>query len=109
MSQATVRISRASERDLKFRGIEILVDSEFVGNLQFGQDLTVAISPGHHRLTATNRLSTKSLEFDAAPGETVDFEVAGIALGGLWLLMAMLGTVAYRVTLMRRPAQSDVA
>jgi len=101
MEQATLIVSRVSDRDIKFRGIEILIDGSFAGNLQFGDSLEIEVEPGTHRLTATNRLKSKSVEFEAKPDETIEFETTGIALGGLWLIMAMLGTVAYRVTLER--------
>jgi len=99
MGQGIVIVSRVSERDIKFRGIEILIDGNFAGNLKFGDSLEIEVDPGSHKLIATNRLKSKCVEFEAKPDETTEFETAGIALGGLWLIMAMLGTVAYKVTL----------
>lgn len=104
MPKATLTVARDSARDLKFRGIDILLDGQFVGDLTYGNSLSIEIEPGVHNLTATNRLKSKSVEFDARPGETVMYQTVGIALGGIWAMMAMLGTVAYRVELARLPA-----
>lgn len=79
--------------------IEILLDGRFIRDLRFGDSLELEIEPGHHVLTATNKLKSASVEFDVEPGSAVAFETTGIALGGIWVIMTMLGTVAYRVTL----------
>jgi plastocyanin len=101
MDPAHLTVSRTSDRDLKIRGIEVLLDGESLGSLAFGRSLERDIEVGHHTLKVTNRLNSRPAEFDASPGETVKFETAGIAMGGLWLFMTMLGTVAFRVTLDR--------
>jgi hypothetical protein len=101
MEHATLIVSRTSEDDIKIRGIEILVDGEFVGDLRFGDSLQIEIPPGHHKIKATNRLKSKTLEFGVIPGETIRFEAVGIMLGGAWWVIHMMGTVAYRVTLKR--------
>ncbi|HVT11265.1 MAG TPA: hypothetical protein VHE55_03285 [Fimbriimonadaceae bacterium] len=103
MPEATLAVTRDSARDLKIRGVEILLDGRFVGNLNYGESLDVPIEPGPHTLTATNRLKSKSAEFEAKPEEVVRFRTTGIAMGGIWAVMAMLGTVAYRVELERLP------
>ncbi|HWA83311.1 MAG TPA: hypothetical protein VG820_07765 [Fimbriimonadaceae bacterium] len=102
MPEATLVVSRNSDRDLKIRGIDILLDGRFVGALNYGDSLEAQVEPGRHSLTATNRLKSKSVEFEAQPGETVRFLTTGIAMGGIWVVMAMLGTVAYRVEIERQ-------
>lgn len=101
MDHATLIVSRTSEKDLKFRGIEILVDGNFVGNLLFGDTIQVEIPPGTHVLKATNRFKSSSADFEAEAGQTIHFETTGIVMGGLWIVITMTGTVAYRVTLER--------
>jgi hypothetical protein len=96
-----IAVSRNSGRDMKIRGIELLLDGEFVGNLAFGQTYEAEIAPGTHTLTATNRMYSPSIDFEVKAGDTVRFVVTSIPLGGLWLLIAMMGTVAYRVKLER--------
>jgi hypothetical protein len=101
VAKATLTISRNSPRDLKFRGIEVLVDGKFVGDLVFGKELRVDVDAGSHTVKVTNRLSSRFKDFEAGEGEEIRFETVGIAMGGLWLIIAILGTVAYRVTLER--------
>jgi len=103
MGLATVIVSRTSDHDLKFRGIEILLDGKFIANLKYGDTFDFEVEPGRHTLMATNRLKSKAIEFEARDGETVEFQTTGIAMGGVWVLISMLGTVAYRVTLEQSP------
>jgi len=102
MNQATVIVRRSSINDIKIRGIEVLIDGVLVANLQYGQTIETNVEPGTHTITVTNRLNTKSLEFEAKDDQRIAFETEGIALSGLWMLMTMLGTVAYKVTLKRQ-------
>ena len=98
---ARILISRKAARDIQIRGIEILIDEKFVANLAYGETFETTLEPGHHRLTATNRMYSPTIEFDVAAGEEIRFTTSSIALGGLWLLVAMMGTVPYKVTLER--------
>lgn len=101
MEPATLIVSRTSERDLKIRGIEVILDGYHVGDLTFGQSLERQVEPGTHLLKVTNLLKSKAIEFEAKPGETIHFETIGIVLGGLWVIVTMLGTVPYKVLLQR--------
>jgi hypothetical protein len=101
MDRATLIVSRTSDEDLKIRGIELLLDGDFIGELTFGKALEIEIEPGPHVLKATNKLKSRTVQFDAAEGETASFQVIGITLFGLWTVVTMLGTVAYRIELVR--------
>jgi hypothetical protein len=94
-------VSRTSERDIKIRGLEILVDGNFAANLQFGTSFEGTVACGPHRVTATNRMFSRSLDFEASAGKPSRFVATCVPLGGLWLLVAMMGTVAYKVRLER--------
>jgi hypothetical protein len=99
VEHAKLIVSRTSERDLKIRGIEVILDGMHVDDLAFGNRLEKEIAPGRHTLKVTNLLKSKQIEFEAAPGETIHFETIGVVLGGLWLIVTMLGTVPYNVLL----------
>jgi hypothetical protein len=101
MPTATLIVSRTSARDMKFRGIEVLLDGDFIGELSYGKSLEREIEPGIHTLKVTNRMKSASGAFEAAEGETVEFVATAIALAGCWFFLTMMGTVAYRVTLER--------
>jgi hypothetical protein len=97
--QGRIVVSRNDERDIKIRGLEVLLDGEFVANLQFGQSYEAPIPAGSHRVTATNRMFTRHIDFDLAPGREARFTATSVALHGIWTLIALMGTVAYRVSL----------
>lgn len=101
MDQARLIVSRTSERDLKIRGIEVILDGILIGDLAFGKSVEVEIAPGSHLLKVTNLLKSKQIEFEATEGETIRFETIGVVLGGLWVIVTMLGTVPYKVLLER--------
>ena len=92
-------VSRNDDRGIKIRGLEILIDGEFVSNLTFGQSYGAAIPAGSHKLTATNRLFSRHIDFDIAPGQELRFTATCVPLHGIWILVALMGTVAYRVSL----------
>lgn len=99
MEQGQVRITRSSDSDLKIRTIEVLIDDQHVGNLLYGETLEVPIPAGPHRLKATNRLKSASVDFSVGAGETAEFRATGVMMGGFWMLVSLLGTVAYRIRL----------
>src|SRR5688572_1374360 len=96
-SQGLIRIVRQSESDIKMRLIECFVDEKHVGDVLYGQTLEIPVPPGEHDLKATNRLKSTSQHFSVSPGEVVEFRVTAVMMGGLWMLVSLLGTVAYRI------------
>jgi hypothetical protein len=98
---ATLIVSRTSERDLKIRGIEVILDGTHLADLTFGKFVEKEIEPGPHMLKVTNLLRSKAIEFEAKPGETIQFETVGVVLGGPWVILTMMGTVPYKVSLER--------
>jgi hypothetical protein len=69
--QLVVRRSTSATRDL-LRGYRIVVDGRRIGTLRRGNEVTVALAPGRHRVRATIDWSgSPELEVDLAPGRTV--------------------------------------
>lgn len=101
VESATLIVTRNSERDLKMRGIEVFLDGRFIADLQFGGEVSLDLEPGTHVLKVTNKLKSRSAEFEVQPGDTIRYETVGLLLGGVWLFVSMLGTIAYGVTLER--------
>ena len=75
-------ITRSLPDDLRQRGVIVTLDGERIVELMNGESVTREISPGHHRLRADNTWNRKTIEFDAAPGGHLKFEVTNRA-GGL--------------------------
>ena len=97
MSQIVV--SRNSNRDIKMRNVELLLDGEFVTDLPFGAREELEIEPGSHKLTATNRAFTQSTDFDIEEGQNLSFRIVAVPLRGLWSIVSMLGTVPSKVVI----------
>ncbi|HEY3781759.1 MAG TPA: hypothetical protein VGL56_11785 [Fimbriimonadaceae bacterium] len=98
---ATVEIRRDWDKDIKIRGLDVLLDGVSVGNLKYGSVLSLAIEPGTHELKVTNSLYSKSEEFTAEEGETVIFQ-AGNKMPAAWAWFLMMVCVApYGVRLVR--------
>ena len=70
---ARLLITRNSERDAKQRQIFVSLDGERVGDIVFGESLKRDIAPGRHFVRIHNTLFWKTIDFEAAPGETIHF------------------------------------
>mgnify|MGYP003337871004 CR=1 FL=1 len=68
---ARLLVTRQSERDCRSRQIFVSLDGTSVGDIVFGEKIDKPMNPGHHVVRIHNTLFWKTLEFDAAPGETV--------------------------------------
>jgi hypothetical protein len=88
---ARLLITRNSERDVRNRQIFASLDGTSLGDLLYGRQIVREIAPGPHRLRIHNTLFWKTLHFDAAPGETVQFETVNYAGRGFLNLVLILG------------------
>lgn len=102
LSVGKVTIRRNSSRDIKMRDLYVEIDGEPTDTLQFGESLELELPAGHHTIKVTNRVYSKSEDFSIQPGESVRFDVGNVPSRGLVaLLMAITGTIPYRVNLTR--------
>jgi hypothetical protein len=88
---AKLLVTRTSRRDVQNRQIFLSLDGQSIGDLLFNEKLDREIAPGVHRLRVHNTLFWKNLHFDAAPGETVHFEVVNYAGRGFLNLVLIIG------------------
>ena len=97
----TLEIRRDSDRDIKIRGLEVLLDGQPIGNLPYGESILVPVEPGAHKLKVTNSLYSKSEEFTVEEGQTIAFQ-AGNKMPAAWAWFLMMVCVApYGVMLKR--------
>jgi len=92
---------RQSDRDIKMRGLEVLVDGEMVTDLQYGKTYQATVTPGPHEVKVTNSLYTQKLDVELKPGETIRFETGNIATGLTGVMMSTIGIGPYKVFLRR--------
>ena len=88
---ARLVITRNSERDARQRQIFVSLDGERVGDIVFGESLKRDITPGRHFVRIHNTLFWKTIDFDAAPGETIHFNTINYTGKGFLHLVLILG------------------
>lgn len=88
---ARLRITRQNPRDAKQRQIFASLDGGSLGDMVYGEQIERAIAPGPHRMRVHNTLFWKTIEFDAAPGETVHFDTVNYAGKGFLNLVLIIG------------------
>jgi hypothetical protein len=104
---ARLTVHRTSPSDEQSRQILCSVDGKYVGQLLFGQTLTREIPSGPHDLKINNTLVWKTVPFEAAPGEHVQFTVWNEPMGGWFmrLLFIFIGAAALKLGVTPGPPQ----
>ena len=109
-SAATARLTihRTAAWDEQSRQILCSIDGTYAGQLLFGQTLTRDIPAGSHTLKANNTLVWKTMPFEAAPGEHVQFTVWNEPMGGWFarLLFIFIGAAALKLGVTPGPPQA---
>lgn len=99
--QALVTISRKSSEDVHQRQVIVKLDGEHKGDLLFGDSLTLAVEPGHHKLQVDNTWNWKTVEFDAVEGEHLRFKTINRTGHWGWFLLSAIGVGLIFVSLER--------
>lgn len=94
---ATLAFVRRSERDIKIRGLEIIVDNRFVKDLAFDADFEMEVAPGEHWVMVTNSLYSKNIQVILAAGERAQFDVGNYVTGLGGMMFVTIGMGPYRV------------
>jgi hypothetical protein len=96
---ARLTVHRTAAWDQQTRQILCSIDGRYEGQLLFGQTLTREIPAGSHTLKANNTLVWKTVPFEAAPGEHVQFTVWNEMIGSWWarLLFIFVGAAALKL------------
>jgi hypothetical protein len=70
---AKITIARNSPDDVQTRQIVILLDGAKMGELLFGDEITLPVSPGRHALRVDNTWNRKDLDLDVNAGDDLRF------------------------------------
>jgi hypothetical protein len=82
--KSTVTVRRQAPNDVGYREIFISLDGEKPERLlQYGETMTLDVSPGPHRLKAHNTLFLKSIDFTVGVGEHARFTAIAFLFGFL--------------------------
>ena len=100
-SPAHLIVARTLPTDVGQRQVYIVLDDEPIATLMFEQRVARDITPGPHRLRLNNTLVWKTIDFEAAPGETVEFHFANRAGRFALPFLAVLGVAPLYLTVER--------
>ena len=98
---ATITIRRKSPDDAQQRQIIVKVDGETVGELFYGDTISVPVTVGHHRLRVDNTWNWKTLELDVASGDHLKFQVVNRVGRFSWFLVSTFGAGPIYVSITR--------
>jgi hypothetical protein len=99
--QASITIRRKSPEDVQQRQIIVKLDGENVGELYYGDTISIRVTAGHHRLRVDNTWNWKTVELDAAAGDHLKFQAMSRAGRFSWFLVSMLGAGPIYVSIKR--------
>jgi hypothetical protein len=98
MNASQAIVSRTSTKDIKMRDLYVQVDDLPEETLLFGDTLDIDLTPGDHHIKVTNRVYSKTVNFNLKEGESVRFTGACVSSRSIIsVLMMMVGTVPYKV------------
>jgi hypothetical protein len=89
--RARLTVTRNLPIDVGQRQVYVSLDGGKIATLLFGESVTKEIDPGPHRIRANNTLVWKTIAFDAAPGEHVEFVLANRPGRGSFSALALVG------------------
>jgi hypothetical protein len=98
-AKCSITVVWPADGSMATREMFVIVDGKEVGELAHGNALELTLSPGHHRLSVTNRLFTRTLEFDIGEGDRLRFAAGVQAAGCFSPLAVLLGTPTFAVSL----------
>ena len=104
LPKAHLLVTRSSERDVRNRQIFVSLDGNSIGDLLFNEKIERPIEPGRHYMRVHNTLFWKTIDFEAAPGETVHFETVNYAGRGFLSIVLILGVAPLFLAVERVPA-----
>src|SRR5262245_40666560 len=98
---AWLTLRRTAADDIQERELYASLDGRRIAILLYGDVATLSIAPGHHELRVHNTLSRKKIEFDAQPGQHIQFRTAnvpgkGFAYWAFFVGAALMWTVLER-------------
>ena len=100
-AQGTITIQRRSPHDVQQRQIIVKLDGESVGELFYGDTISVPVTAGHHSLRVDNTWNWKTVELEVAAGDHLKFQTVSRAGRFTWFLVSMFGAGPIYVSIKR--------
>jgi hypothetical protein len=99
--RAWITVARKSPQDVGQRQMVVSVDGKTVATLLFGDEITVEVDSGPHRVRVHNTLVWKTVNLEVTPGEHARFSTINRATWGTYAMVSLLGAGPLYVTLER--------
>jgi hypothetical protein len=99
--QASITIRRKSPEDVQQRQIIVKLDGENVGELYYGDTISIRVTAGRHKLRVDNTWNWKTVELDVVAGDHLKFQTMSRAGRFSWFLVSMLGAGPIYVSIKR--------
>lgn len=100
--RTTVTISRAHPRDVGQRQVIVRLDDGERVQMVFGDEFTIELQPGRHKLFVHNTLFWKTLHFSIEPGEHLEFIVINSARWWTAGIVGLLGSAPLFLQVVQR-------
>jgi hypothetical protein len=100
-TNGTITIRRKAPEDAQQRQIIVKLDGENVGELFYGDTISVPVTAGHHRLQVDNTWNWKTIELDVKAGEHLRFMTVSKAGRITWFLVSLFGAGPIYVSIKR--------
>ena len=100
-AQGTITVRRKSPDDVQQRQIIVKLDGENVGELFYGDTISIPATAGRHRLRVDNTWNWKTLDLDVAAGDHLKFQTKSRAGRFSWFLVSLFGAGPIYVSIQR--------
>lgn len=101
-TSGTITIRRTSSEDAQQRQIIVKLDGQNVGELFYGDTISVPVAAGHHSLKVDNTWNWKTVELDVKAGEHLKFLTVSKAGRLTWFLVSLFGAGPIYVSIERQ-------
>jgi hypothetical protein len=100
-AEARITVVRTSAEDVQQRQIVVKLDGERMGELMYGQTLTIPVKAGRHEVLVDNTWNRKKVNVEVAKGEDVKFQTISRPGRFTWFLVGTLGAGPIYVSIER--------
>ncbi len=103
--RTSVTISRAHPTDVGQRQVIVRLDEGPKVKMVFGDEFTIELQPGRHKLFVHNTLFWKTTHFSIEPGEHIEFIVINTARWWTAGIVGLLGSAPLFLRVVQRSVQ----
>ena len=101
-----ITLVRNASDDVAKRQIVVYLDGQRMGELLYGDSLTLPVAAGHHQLEVDNTWNRKRLSLAVEPGADLRFLAKSTAGKFSWFLLGFFGAGPVYVSIEPLPASS---